>query len=161
MEDPKNTLLITDKIYTITLEAARVAVKYEKLTGRKLGITGEIGEILTCKNQELKLSLNPLTAGYDAIDSGGNRYQIKSRRTNHRRGSIGSFSQHSFDYAILAILDPNYKISELRKTSYEKLKPFLDKYQRRNPKFNDFIRVSEVIWVQDNQEDKNKIPNKV
>src|SRR3989344_1987256 len=154
MQDPKNTLLITEKIYNIALEAAKVAVKYEKLTGRKLGITGEIGEILTCKNQDLKLSLNPLTAGYDAIDGDGNRYQIKSRRANHRRGSIGSFSQHSFDYAVLAMLDSNYKISELRKTSYEKLKPFLYKYPRRNPKFNDFIRVSEVIWEKRDQ-DKN------
>ena len=140
-----NTIPITSKIKKIISTASKVAIEYEKLTGRKLGITGEIGEVLVCDKLKLKLLANPLSAGYDAIDKICKRYQIKTRRVEHGRSRIGRFSKYAFDYAILAILDRNYKILELWRAEFEKLKPILDRQRRRNPSLREFKKVSKRI----------------
>ncbi len=120
------------------------AIKYEKLTGRKLGITGEIGEFLVCKKLKLKFLKNPQVAGHDAVDTRGKKYQIKSRRVSHQKGRIGRFSKHKFDFAILVVLDENYKILEIWKTSYKKLKPILDRNIK--PGFSQFKSISDRIY---------------
>lgn len=122
------------------------AIDYEESTGRKLGITGEIGEWLVCGIEELGLTLNtdPQVPGYDALDKNGKKYQIKSRRVDHNGGKIGKFSKHKFDFAILVILDENYKISEVYKTSYKKLESILG--INRSPSFSKFKKISERIY---------------
>jgi len=58
--------------------AAATAKRYRELTGRPLGITGEIGEVLTA--ELLGLELAPARQpGYDAVGPDGKRVQIKSR----------------------------------------------------------------------------------
>lgn len=43
------TIKIDDKIMNVVESAIKVALEYEALRGRrKLGITGEIGEVLVC-----------------------------------------------------------------------------------------------------------------
>src|SRR3989338_4701641 len=107
------TIKITPAIWQTVRKVVSVALKYEKLTGRNLGITGEVGELLVCQKLKLKLSADPLTAGYDAVDKNRKRYQIKTRRAHNDRGRISSFSKHGFDYAVLITLGKNYKISGL------------------------------------------------
>ena len=64
------------------LERARaVAIDYYRLTGKPLGITGEIGEYEAARLLGLKLAA-ARQAGYDAIDSTGRRYQVKARCVN-------------------------------------------------------------------------------
>lgn len=61
------------------LERARaVAIDYYRLTGRPLGITGELGEIEAARLLGLTLA-PPREAGFDAIDAAGHRYQVKAR----------------------------------------------------------------------------------
>jgi hypothetical protein len=122
----------------------RNAVEYENITGRKLGITGEIGELSACDVLGWELNENPQVAGYDALDKNRKRYQIKSRRVDHKKGRIGRFSEHKFDFAILVVLDENYKILEIWETSYKKLEPILD--EKRNPSFSKFKKISKIIY---------------
>ncbi len=131
-------------IYNVTRQAILAAIKYEKVTGRKLGITGEVGEILVCRELGLKLLSNPIAAGFDAIDDNSKKYQIKTRRgnTNSPGARIGTFAKYRFDYAILAILDHEYNIIELYKTTFKKLEPILQRYEKRNPPIRQFKNIA-------------------
>ena len=115
------------------------------MTGRKLGITGEVGEILVCKKLNLNLLKNDIAAGYDALDSGGRRYQIKTRKGDPDKGRLSRFSKHEFDYVVLAVLDKEYNIVELWQTTFEEIKPVIDKTKRRNPSLSDFKKIGEKI----------------
>jgi len=121
------------------------AINYGKVTGRKLGITGEIGEVLVCDKLKFKLLADPITSGYDAVDNKGKKYQIKTRRGNSNKGRVGRFSNHKFDYAILAILDEGYKLKELYQVPFKKLEPVLRKHLRRNPSLLEFKKVADKI----------------
>jgi hypothetical protein len=96
------------------LERARTAaIDYYKLTGKPLGITGEIGEYEAARLLGLKLSA-AREAGYDAIDIGGRRYQIKARcieekgpRKSQRIGSIKL--AHPWDAVLLVILNMDFQ----------------------------------------------------
>jgi hypothetical protein len=141
------TIKINSSILRAVKNAISAALEYEKLTGRKLGITGEIGEVFVCKKFKLKLLQDPLSVGYDAIDNKGKHYQIKSRRAvNWERrylGKVGKFSKHKFDYAVLVIMDKEYKPKEWRRVSYKKLAPILRR--RQSPSIREFIRNADKI----------------
>lgn len=142
------TINITKQILKACHSAIRVAIEYEKLTKRKLGITGEIGEVLVCnhgqlKSLGLKLLSNPISAGFDAIDKKGMRYQIKA--TRNELGRLSKFAVHEFDFAILAIFSERYEIKELWKASYKMLKPQIARHQRRNPSVREFKNIAKKI----------------
>jgi len=93
------------------------AIQYEEMMNhkRKLGITGEVGEVKACFKYGLKVVLDSQSAGYDAIDTDGKRVQIKARRSETGRKltnptRLSSFSNHDFDYCLLLLLDKNYEI---------------------------------------------------
>jgi len=140
---------ITPPILRAVQKVISAALEYESLTGRKPGITGEVGEVLVCKKLRLQLAADPLVAGYDAVDKNGKKYQIKTRRAVRweRRylGRIGIFARHEFDYAILAILDKNYKPRELYQISHKRITPILNRYPRRNPPIRVFVRNAKKV----------------
>ncbi len=142
--------IINSQICKITRKVIRTAIEYENITGRKLGVTGEIGEILVCKELALKILSNPIAAGFDAVDNKGKKFQIKTRRgnTNSPGARIGTFSSHSFNYAILAILDDKYNIAELYKITYKKLEPIIQRYKKRNPPLRQFKKGATRIKIQ-------------
>jgi len=96
------------------LEAARIAATaYYKLTGKPLGITGEIGEYEAARLLGLTL-VTARTPGYDAIGPDGRRIQIKARMYDHglalggqRMGAIKAASE--FDTVMLVMLDTSYR----------------------------------------------------
>lgn len=147
------TIRITPSILRAVKRGISAALEYEKkLTGRKLGITGEIGEVLTCHDQKLKkfkleLLENPLSAGYDAVDKNKKSYQIKTiRKVNWKRrrvGEVGTFSKHKFDYALLSLLNEGYEIKEIYRAGFKKLSPIL---RRKNYRISiqKFISVSDL-----------------
>jgi len=92
-------------------EAKRLARHYYQLTGRPLGITGEIAE---CEAIRL-LRLRPAPVrqpGYDAVGRGGERLQIKGRvivgqlKGGARLGAIKL--KHPWDAVLLVLLDANF-----------------------------------------------------
>jgi len=129
------------------------AIRYEEIMDhkRKLGITGEIGEVKACFKYGLKLILDSQSAGYDAIDADGKHVQIKARRselgkklTNPTR--LSSFSEHPFDYCLVLLLDNNYEIYEIWKAESGVLQPVIKKYRRKNPPLGSFKKVAEKIF---------------
>ena len=133
--------------------AIKSALLYERETGhcRKLGITGEVGEVLACHQLKLKLPCNPRSTGYDAIDKHGKRVQIKTRRSEgeglpRNVGRSSSFSKHEFDYALLVLLDHDYSLCEIWRTESNDLRPIIEQQRRRNPPLASFKRKAERIF---------------
>jgi hypothetical protein len=97
------------RILQILAAAKTLAREYRALTGRPLGVTGEVAEGEAARL--LGLTLTPArTAGYDAIrESDGRRYQVKGRclppraKPGQRIGSIDVNSE--FDAVLLVLLD--------------------------------------------------------
>lgn len=97
-----------EQLTRIMTEAKRLAVEYRQLTGRPLGITGEVGECEAVRF--LNLALAPVRqSGFDAVGNDGTRYQIKTRciwdnsKTGQRLGGIKR--EHEWDAVLLVILD--------------------------------------------------------
>jgi hypothetical protein len=96
------------------LERAReIGAAYYRLTGKPLGITGEIGEYEAARIMSLAL-VDARTPGYDAIGPDGRRVQIKARMYEparalggQRMGSIKAASE--FDTVMLVMLDTGYQ----------------------------------------------------
>lgn len=84
------------------------AVEYRQLTGRPLGVTGEIGEIEAARL--LGCDLAPVRSpGFDAVDCAGRKLQIKTRcygadaKPGQRLGSIKLDTE--WDAVLLVLLD--------------------------------------------------------
>ena len=104
----------TDPIFQILREAKRLAQAYRRLTGKPLGITGEIAEYEAARI--LGVELTPARqAGYDAVetkDGTMRRLQIKGRclldncKPGQRLGSIRIDKE--WDAVLMVLLDQNF-----------------------------------------------------
>jgi len=146
-------IVVDDDLVEKVKLAIEAALAYEVATSgkRKLGITGEVGEILVCHQLGLRLMLDPRSVGYDALDSRGERVQIKTRRSEsyglpRDAGRVSSFSEHEFDYALLGLLDHQYRLCEIWRADYDDLWPIIDKQKRRNPNLSLFKRVAHRVF---------------
>lgn len=99
------------------LDAAKtLAVRYRLLTGKPLGITGEVAEVSAAKLLGLKLA-PARAAGYDAIGPDGRKIQIKGRcipanaNPGQRLGSIRL--NHEWDTVLYVLLDESYEVQEM------------------------------------------------
>ncbi|MCI0431549.1 MAG: hypothetical protein L0210_13545 [Rhodospirillales bacterium] len=106
------------KLQTILERAREIAIEYHGLTGKPLGITGEIGEFEAARL--LGLELAPARApGYDAVDPRSRlRFQIKARaigksagRKSQRVGQIKL--THDWDAVLLVLLDDQFRPFEI------------------------------------------------
>ncbi len=112
-----DTIIITQPIIDKLNEAIKIALDFEKLTGKQLNITSTVGEVLSSNNFKLKLIVNDTNESYDAIDKDEKKVQIKTRRHKGKNGAlIGKLLDKnfkvSFDYAILFILNEDYTYKE-------------------------------------------------
>ncbi|MFN3348901.1 DUF6998 domain-containing protein [Pseudorhodoplanes sp.] len=101
-----------DEIGTLIAKARALATDYYRLTGKPLGITGEIGEYEAARLLGLTLAA-AREAGYDATDPAGRRLQIKTRSVAvDRQGKgqrIGSIKlKHSWDAVLLVLMDEQF-----------------------------------------------------
>lgn len=111
-----------DELTRIVTEAKRLAIDYRNLTGRPLGITGEIAEFEAIRLLDLELA--PVRqSGYDAVRKDGTRLQIKGRciLENSRPGQrVGGIKlEHEWDAVLLVLLDHNFEPFII----YEALRP--------------------------------------
>ena len=99
-----------EDIEEIIQQGKILAQKYQTITGKPLGITGEVSEFEVARILGLEL-MDARSPGYDAIrkvEGGEEKIQIKSRRIiNNRPGQrIGSIRfDHEWDKVILILLD--------------------------------------------------------
>jgi hypothetical protein len=96
---------------TVLAEAKKLGREYRHLTGKPLGVTGEVAEFEAARLLGLELS-PPRQAGFDATESSGGltrKLQIKGRclLSNSKRGQrIGSIRvDKEFDAVLLVILN--------------------------------------------------------
>ena len=102
----------------ILAEVRGLAVEYYQLTGKPLGITGEIGEVEAAEKMGLELE-TARTDGYDAIRRDGpyRLIQIKSRWRHegvrpHDRVSKINISK-KFDSVMLVLMRGDYEVYEI------------------------------------------------
>jgi hypothetical protein len=102
-----------DAILEILRAVKKLARRYRVLTGKPLGVTGEVAEYEAARLLELELTI-ARQAGYDAIrseDGKVTRYQIKGRcvlpdsKPGQRLGSIDT--RKDWDAVLLVLLDEN------------------------------------------------------
>ena len=124
------------KIQPIINQARDAAIKYYRLTGKPLGVTGEIGEFEAAKKLNLELA-EARAAGFDAIDKIGRKIQIKTRyipgdkrMTGQRIGAIKF--DHTWDCVVLVLLDDEYKPKAMYETGRRKLKTAVDKTKSKS-----------------------------
>lgn len=107
---------MSKELQEILSAAKDVAVRFKKLTGKPLGITGEIAEFSASELLNLKLA-EARQPGYDAIDSAGRKVQIKGRclpektSPGQRVGSIRF--DHEWDTVLLVLLDQAFEVIEI------------------------------------------------
>jgi hypothetical protein len=107
------------RILAILYEAKKLAQEYRALTGKPLGITGEVAEYEAARL--LKIELGPARQkGYDAVEEVAGktrRLQIKGRcilpgcKPGQRLGKIDV--KKEFDTVLLVLLDENFDAFEI------------------------------------------------
>lgn len=151
------TCEITNELFKKIAQIRDIACEYEEYFDykRKLGVTGEIGEILACKYWDLKLVKDGGNEGFDAIDVEMNQVQIKSinkqtskkEKADIRAGRVGEFSNYRFDYCLLLIFNYKYELKEVWKTEYNTIQPVLEKHTSRNPGVKEFIKHASQLQI--------------
>jgi hypothetical protein len=159
MNDPEADLA------ELIIRAKAVAVRYRRLTGKPLGVSGEVAEYEVAR--VLGLNLSPArTQGYDAVRSEGDRtirYQIKGRAVdprNLRRGRVPTINlKHEFDFVLLALLNQEtLDLVEIWQTSRELVQPRLEapgsraRNERGSLGITQFISIAEEIWEADRRQ---------
>lgn len=115
----------TDLALEILAEAKKLAQRYRALTGKPLGITGEVAEYEAARI--LGVALTPARqAGFDATETRNDkifRLQIKGRcvlegsKPGQRMGSIDI--KKEFDAVLLVLLDGNFEAMAIYEASRE------------------------------------------
>jgi hypothetical protein len=96
-------------------QVCELAREYKRLTGKPLGITGEVAEFEAARILGLTLA-EARTPGYDAL-RGEERIQIKGRvigkdaKPGQRLGQIRL--DHEWDAVLLVLLDEEFKAKEI------------------------------------------------
>lgn len=108
------TVMIHDEVLEVLREAKVLARKFYHLTGKPLGVTGEVAEYEAATKLSLQLHA-ARQAGYDATEireDGLVRIQIKGRcvlnplKINGRMGAIDL--RQPFDVVLLVLLDAEF-----------------------------------------------------
>ena len=129
--EPQQAALIQDEILEILKEAKVLARRFYRLTGKPLGVTGEIAEYEAATR--LRLLLHPARqAGYDATETlevGVARIQIKGRcilnplKITGRMGAIDL--RQPFDSVLLVLLDSEFNAFAMYEASRAKVEAAL------------------------------------
>lgn len=100
-------------------DVKRLAVEQDEVTGKPLGVTGEIAEVEAADKLGLELA-DPRMKGYDAIRPHGSRAfrsdqgPAHSQRQETLSGTrLEDRSDQAFDTVALVLLDPNYDAIEI------------------------------------------------
>lgn len=117
--------MFADQILSILGEAKKLAQQYRTLTGKPLGITGEVAEYEAARLLQVVLR-PPREAGYDATEvrgSANRKLQIKGRcilpgsKPGQRIGAIDV--KKEFDAVLLVLLNDHYDATEIYEASRE------------------------------------------
>jgi hypothetical protein len=111
-------------------EAKRVAIAFRAITGRPLGITGEIAEYEAARLLNLRLA-DVRQSGFDAFGENDIKVQIKGRclqeggKKSQRVGKIQL--DKDWDIVLLVILDPDYETLHIYQANRATIKEALER----------------------------------
>jgi len=153
MKTPE-TIRVTPAIHAVVAQVIPLALRFEDLTGRKLGVSANVGEILVASKLGLRLMKSDIEQGYDAFDTSGKRVQIKVRRSEAGRGReipsstsrTGRFSEHPYDYALLAILTRDYGLHEIYRATRASIEASFRGRTRRDLSIGKFQKIGRKIY---------------
>jgi hypothetical protein len=148
----------SDRIYSILEEAKKLAQEFRLLTGKPLGVTGEIAEFEAARL--LGVQLSPARqAGYDAIEEVGGverRLQIKARcilKPGAPSGRLGAISiEKEFDAVLLVLLDNELNATAIFEAERAAVIDAIMKpgsrarNERRSLAINQFKAISNLRW---------------
>ena len=146
----------SNQIRAVLERAKDAAVEYYDLTGKPLGITGEIGEFYASKYLKLDLA-EARTTGYDASDKDGRKLEIKSRAIDEEkpRGGqrIGRINlKHEFDVVLLVLMNKRFELMQIHEADRAAVKKALTKpgskarNERGSLAVSQFIRIGKQVW---------------
>jgi len=142
----------------LLIQAKNLAKRYRALTGKPLGITGEVAEFYASKYLGLRLA-PAREPGYDAtMKEGGKtvRIQIKGRcipknaKPGQRLGTIKL--EKNWDRVILVLMDEDFEITEIFQAERPKITRALKvpgskaRNERGALGVNKFKAIGESIW---------------
>lgn len=146
------------EIMQILREAKKLAQRYRLLTGKPLGITGEVAEYEAARI--LGVELTPARqAGYDAIEQTGRavrRLQIKGRcllpncKPGQRLGSIDV--KKNWDAVMMVLLNENFDAIEIHVAERDAVLAALSApgSRSRNERgalgINKFKAIGKIVW---------------
>jgi len=155
MENIESNANITEELGKLIYQAKLVAKQYRQLTGRPLGITGEVAEYEAARLLNLDMS-EVRQAGYDAIDSSGRKIQIKGRvvfKESNSGQRIGRIRlDYEWDDVVLVLMDADFEPIEI----YKAQRPVVESAllapgsKARNEKgalgVRKFKSIAELVW---------------
>lgn len=148
--------MLNDEISDLLFDAKKLAKRYKEVTGKPLGVTGEIAEFTAAKILGLQLTA-ARHPGYDAtkeVDGKLIRYQIKGRsKLDHPKGRVGAIKkENEFDFVLLVLLDEDYEVLSIYEADQAQIKQALDapgstsRNIRRQMSVRKFISIGQEIW---------------
>jgi len=142
----------------ILSDVKRLAVEYYSLTGKPLGVTGELAEFEAAELLGLQLA-DARTAGYDAtrvVDGHEVKIQIKGRRITgptHYRGRVPSINlKKPFDTVVLVLMNEDYETVEIWESSRDLVEARLmapgskARNIRSSLAISQFKSIAEKVW---------------
>lgn len=131
------------------------AIEYRELTGRPLGVTGEIAELEAVNILNLKLA-EVRQSGYDAKRKNGQKIQIKGRcilKKSNNGQRLGTIKiDKEWDSVVLVLLNGKYEPIEILEAPRKKIIKEIQKpgSKARNERgalsINNFRAISNKIW---------------
>jgi hypothetical protein len=152
----KQTVSRGRRLFDLLASTKQLAREYKDLTGRPLGVTGEIAEYEAARL--LKLTLTPVrSAGFDAVRrADGQRLQIKGRcvptggKKSQRLGRIDP--KKPFDSVLLVLLDEDFNAVEMHEADRQavlrtlRMKGSKARNERGQLAVSKFKKIGRVIW---------------
>lgn len=151
-----------DELTTLITEVKRLAKKYRELTGRPLGVTGEVAEHEAARL--LGLELAPVrTPGYDLLRrsaSGVQRLQVKARVLDPKgtAGRLGSIDiDKEFDAVLLVLLNFDLDVTAIYEAPRAAVIAAIERpgskarNQRRALSVSQFRAIARKVWAADNR----------
>lgn len=147
-----------DRVMELLLQAKLLAQEYRALTGKPLGITGEVAEYEAARL--LKIELTPArNAGYDAVGPmDSRRYQIKGRcvlQSSKRQRLGGIDITKEFDSVLLVLLDENFNAQAINEADRPDVVSALtrpgsrSRNERNAMSVSLFKRIGRNVWSRD------------
>ncbi len=149
-----------ERLYQLLGEVKHLSRKYRELTGRPLGVTGEIAEYEAARLLDIELAA-VRQSGFDAIrrkpDGGVQRLQIKGRcilpdsKPGQRVGRIDLARE--WDAVLLVLLDENFEASAIYEADRQAVETALSargskaRNERGALAVSKFKSIGDKIWL--------------